>query len=220
MNKSEAENLLNSVSWSLFAGYELKNLEGRTLRDIYEEYIDAVAKRKKMSFLLYCSVVIGFILVCAVLVSCSIYFPEQTVLEGVATILGGTALIYFITFFPHLKLWKYSYIIGKCEGVFNEFKYSVEALNPQGIMTSRVYTEASTYNTLAMSADRLLTAEKKFKERRLIESELIDSILDAGHEELRCRNELEKLLKAAEKFGLLFNKSELFREAEAINDGR
>ena len=211
MNTSEAENLLESVSWSLFAGYEMKNLEGKSLRDIYEEYKVAVAKRKKISsvffaFLTWISVIV-LAIVCLYLYhfTCS----ELVIVFGII----GLALIYYFTIsYPMDKAWKYNRIIAKCEEGFNEFEQSVKAIDLQGVLTKHVHTDLSTHYALVVSAAILLEVEKKFKETRLNESESTCSVLEAGNWEVRCRNEFEKSLKGAEKFGLYFNKKNYLKK--------
>lgn len=214
MDASEMGKILQSVSPSLAAGYEVRNLKGKSLRSVYEEYLDAVEKRKKISLPLICFFAFILSAIIAIIAVYLHFFLSAPVVLGMVFLMIGASIAAYPVGSTINKLWKYNRIIAKCEEVFSEFEQSVKTLDPR-MMTNRVYTEEFTRDILIVQAVRLLDAEKKFKEKRLDECERISSILEAGNWEVRCRDELEKLLKGAEKFGLSFNKKELFVEAKS-----
>ncbi len=216
MNTSQAEKLLQSVSPSLTAGYEMVNLHGRTLCSIYKEYIDVVLKRKKISFYLPLFLIISLVVVGVGAACYFTTFPETKPLEAIMIIaVIGAVCIYLLIYPLQTRLWKYNDIINKSDNIFNKFEQSVKGLDPYFVMTNRIYTAEYTHEFLVDLAVRWLGAEKKFKVKRLKENELTLSILEAGNREEKCRKEFEKLLENAEKFGLVFNKTELFASARA-----
>ena len=112
----------------------------------------------------------------------------------------------------------------KCEDIFNEFEQSVKVIDPQGTITSHVFTEKTARDILVEQAARLFNAHKNFTEIFLVDNDPVRSLFDACdwgsmfhsyNTEAKCIDELEKMLKGAEKFGLLFSKAELLAEAKA-----
>ena len=72
------------------------------------------------------------------------------------------------------------------------------------------YTLKSVRYSLAVLADNLSRAEKEFDAEHSSSLRSVRKIVYRGQREMACRRKLSDALKAAKKFGLTFNRRELF----------
>lgn len=214
MDKNGIDNLLQIVSPELLAGYEAKNLDGKTLRGVYEEYKVVSAKRKKIIIAKFgAGLSILWIFVIAFL---AVFMPYK----GVSlTLTGMTVVVAFSawTFLLGRSLntaWGYNRTIAQCEEVLESFRQSVEALDSRWEMASFGYTPSNIKKWLVGHAMRLINAEKQFLEARFDKSVPAEYAFHFYSTEVNSRGLFEKALTAAEKFGLTFKNPDLFRDAE------
>ncbi len=215
MNTNEIERLLQVVSPSLVAGYETKNLAGKSLKGIYEEYKATAVKSKKSLLVLKWLVLTSIPTVSLV----GIYFFTTTgskIFSGI--FIWAVCLAAFLAI-DHISadILKYSRLMCQREDILKAFEQSVKAL---GAMTNHVYTEESVGDSLIELAVKLLHGGKKLKENTVINQSSLavcnwEAIFDAYNCEVGGSVEFEKLLQEAEKFNLHLSKKVLFATASA-----
>lgn len=218
MENNGISNLLseiNAYNPSLIAGYEAKNLGGKTLRSIYDEYELVCAKRKKMRM---ARPFFGVLLPLMLMGSLAIFFGVFMLKNNVSPVLAFAPLpVVFVAwafFFNRIldKAWGYNETIAECEEVLDGFVHSAEALNPDGNILG--YQEHYIRENLVVIAGSLLNAEGAFKEVRMCENSSVNFILYLGKQEVEWRKCFEKALSVTSKFNLEFSKPELFFDAK------
>lgn len=212
------DDLLQAVSPELVAGYEAKNLDGKTLRGVHEEYKVVSTKRGKMIMAKpFFGILLPFILVISLLV-----FGQIMVTKGASPFFAfASPVIAFVAwmYFDYRALntaWGYNKTIARSEEVFDAFWRAVKALDPKWHVGD-VLTEENARKTLIGYALRLLDAEVRTKETRMKERVSTWELRDSANWEDKSRDEFEKMLSTAEKFGLVYakkDKDELFAEAQ------
>ncbi|MFA6408099.1 MAG: hypothetical protein WCW36_01305 [Candidatus Paceibacterota bacterium] len=98
--------------------------------------------------------------------------------------------------------------------VLASFQDAVDGLDPLGIGMC-VYTPDSVRRMLMMLADRLERAEREFIGECVSLSRSTSAVINYGKYEQTCRAQFEGALMAAEKFGLNFDRRELFLAAHS-----
>jgi len=214
MEKYEIDDLLKQVSPELLVGYENKNpSEEGTLAEVNEKYKFALNRRGSLGV----AWVSGFFCLALVIAVVLIISPDNQLLAhiGQGLIFGVLFLAVFVELGPISK--KRSDLLElqwRCESILDNFRQSVEGLDPTWRSPDDRYNKSSVRETLIGFAVRLLDAENKFKKERMLEDAATYSVLHYGNWEVKCRDELENMLRAVEKFGLTFSKTELFRDAK------
>lgn len=212
MNKNGIDDLLKVVSPELVASYEAKNSDGWTLRRINEEY-KAATQQTGMNYFGWAKLAIASFFVGAILDGYLQLFTDVPTYVANISFFVVVAPAYLYFMFPaRWKFVKDNETRYRCEPILRDFKQAVEALNP--LREACVgYNEQFIRYVLFTLAVELLDAEAQFKKERMSENAETLNVLHYGNGEIKCREQLEATIGAAEKFDLVFRKGDLFAEA-------
>lgn len=208
MKTHEIDDLLNDVSPSLIAEYEAKNLNGTTLRAVNEEY--KIFCKKDGSFKLGLLIPTAMILLGVSLASALAFGPNNS---APALLLVVFLVVVWISYPASKQQEEHLATLASYEKFLGEFREAVRALSHSNGWVS--YTEDWIHEALIYLASQLLDAERDFKQVRMRENVLTIVVVACGDNEMRRCKKFGKMLMAAEKFGLTFNKREIFAEAKA-----
>lgn len=212
MDENGIDDLLKVVSPGLIAGYEERNLNGKSLSKVNEEYKDVV-QDGGMDFLDWAKLAVFSVLVGVILYFYFWAFTDVPRGTAFASMIIVAAPAYFYFLFP--ARWKYKKdqeIRYKCESILSDFRQSVQALDVP-LTRMEEYNEVSVREAIMILTLWLLHAESSFKQIRFMKNIPASAIISYGEAEVACRKHLETVLSAAKKFGLDFNKAEIFRAA-------
>lgn len=210
-NNSNMNDLLARVSPALLAGYEAKNLpEGRTLKGVNEEQRMLGRKGLTSLFFAFSWLVVGFVLF-SVLLDQSvgarpITEKEHLAITALRAIALGAPFFFFLS-----RVFRWDNLQTENGLILKAFREAVEQLRPVG--TFETYTESSVRGVLVLLAIKLLGAEEATMEIRRDEKIATEWLARYCSFELQHREEFEQMLKTAEKFGLTFDKADLFKAA-------
>lgn len=210
MEAYEIDGLLKQVSPELLAGYEKKNLSGEALAVVNQEYKSAVRMHVKFDYWVdRISMYAGF----GMWIGMLTFFTGNAKIS-ISVMFGSVFLMSFVIYGIVTKRdRKCREIRTRCESILANFRQSVKGLDPTWCSPNDRYNETSVRETLVGFAFKLLDAESKFKKERMLEDAATYSVLHYGNWEVKCRDELENRLRAVEKFGMTFNKADLFKDA-------
>jgi len=216
MEEYEIDDLLKQVSPELLAGYEKKNLTEGTLMGVNEKYKLAIKKNRNLSSSWSKRVLcIALLALTGTIVSIVSPYDSLQSYVGVGLVIGGILSSIFLLLGPIEKnMGEFQDVRDRYEPILTNFRQSVEGLNPTWCGFYDKYDETSVRETLVGFTVRLLDAEIKFKRERMFEDAATFSVVHYGNWEVKCRDELENMLRAVEKFGLAFDKGDLFKDAK------
>lgn len=214
MNKNGIDDVLPLVSEELVAGYQAKNLDGKTLREVNDEY-KAVVQSKGMDF------VDGWKLAmfsCAVGMILYLYLIFMKDIPSHIAILAMLAIIvpaYLYNLFPaRWRFMKDRETLGWCAPILCEFRQAVKALNPLDLGEPSLYTSDFVWHTLLLLKVQVLAANNTFVSACKAEKpskSTINKIIGWGE---HCGTLFDSVFDASEKFGLDFDKGSLYRAAK------
>lgn len=214
MNKNGIDDLLQVVSPELIAGYVARNFTaGSSLHAVNEEY--KVARQQNatdilnLQFLVIWSAFVGLIL-CTYLA----FWADVPFDIAFISMVAITAPAFMYSVYPVWLESKDRETRYRCEPILRDFKQAVEALN-MPLTRMEEYNEISVREILISLAVLLLRAETSFKQIRMKENIPTCNVISYGETEEAWRKHFEVALSAATKFGLVFNKADLFRSAKA-----
>lgn len=211
MNNNGIDDLLPKVSKELVDAYQSRNLDGKTLSAVNEEY-KASAQQNGMSPMDLLWLVVSSSFIGAMLFG---YLYFWTDVPGTTAFLADIAIsapAFLYVIFP--VRWKFENDRAtqyRCEPILRDFRKAVEALNPLAsieIEDTVGYTDILVHNTLIHLTAALLRAEGIF--RRMCEiGGSTDNIVAYGIAEQKCRKQRDDTLSACEKFGIIYARADM-----------
>lgn len=214
MDKNEIDDLLRVVSPELIKGYEAKNLDGKSLSDVNEEY-NAVTQLTGMDFIDWIKL-IGFSMLIATVLAFYLLYKGVPVYIGVIAIVALVLPIELYLLFP--VRWKFEKDRAtryRCEPILRDFKQAVEASNPfRTTKQTFPYTADSVWGILVLLAIHVLEAKEKFLAECKAENPTIKRVQNCIVVEQGSRCMFNSAFEASSKFGLDFSKERVYQAAQ------
>jgi hypothetical protein len=210
-DSSEFDGVLASVSPELVRNYESMNLPvGTTLAQVNEEY----KKTDKDPWAQSQFFVIVFMIVMFAVSALSGYFISKRLFLGglLLYLFSGVLGCWWLLIPERRKALRAVENIHRLKQILMTFRESVKLLNQTG-RTMRMVSKDAVRGELVCIAVWILDAEKKFDQVRMDERRDIFQIMHLGNYIQTNQEKLRETLEGAKRFGLEFNKTEIFADA-------
>jgi len=224
MNIEEIERLLRVVSDPLRHQWEIRKLNSRSLLDVKKSREDAIKlgkkSQRKSELWIGISVIPGVIFS----LSCIAYSNGSGPMPGILlawltgiTVLLGTGALW------NSRRWRIvrestGQTVSACDSIFENFKRSVDSLNPLG--TGKTYWDLITSEYVSDKAtglaERVLDAEERFDNCRHKRNVSRYDVVYSGQWVDSCQGCFKRLWCAATNdFGIELDKADIYRKAAA-----
>lgn len=213
MNKNGIDDLLKVVSPGLISGYEKKNLEGKTLKTINEEYRNACLEES--AFLARFLFIVFLFCVITLILWLTMTFFEVNLGDFTIISVSLTLTCSFMTGIGFIgnRMRNAQYLIADSEIILCDFKQSVEALNPFEVKF-HAYTSDSVWGTLFLLVIKVFEAKLEFIKACRQENPSMSEIKTIIELEQHYRARFNSMFDASDKFGFGFSKDRLYRSAQ------
>lgn len=218
----EIDDLLKVVSPELIAGWEAKNLDGKTLKEVNELYLSS----SKDSMTIFRNVMILGMFVAvsssvAFIISLTVYLGEATWYMQFAPFVAIFVIFIWYVFYISKKETTKAENASKCRVILDDFRNAVEALSPLETNSQVIeHTPDSVWGTLFSFAIQKIEAKNSFFKACKEENPSQDRIQKAIDREKDCLRLFNIVFARSEKFNLNFSKSRIFKAAQEEIDQR
>ncbi len=203
--------MLNSLDPELIKNYENRNYKGcPSLEDLKQKYYTYILTDKRVTqkigvclIVMTVSVLVGIPL--------ALIISKQFLLIPLVTTLG--LLSFTVSYVIVTNSYKKKFVERYLHAV-KEFCEAAEAIQISRYRT-RIVTKETVEAELVGRAFSILDQEEKFDIMCNSGHSYVREILDHGHKILEHEEKLHRALESAAKFGLVFEKRELFNKAQA-----
>ncbi len=209
MKNHNIDDLLESVSPSLIAGYEKQNKV--ELANTNEEY-KRVSDKDPYAIIMTCMkvmLVAGIVALISSLII-NIHYNRPYLSLVVMAAIMFPFLAYF-KFVVGKKVLRIKEITERCTPILEGFRDAVEGLYPSG--RSHEYNEEDTHDELVFCAVQILDAEIKFDAVRVKTERMLHDIIHLGNFIKKWSGKLDETIRHNRKFGIEAKRAELFAEA-------
>jgi len=213
--KTEIDDLLEVVSPVLVGNYERLNLPAgaSSLMEVNEEYKgankDLSSIITKGQLLLLKVVVVGYIL--AAILS---MFGIPVLTSFIPLVGSASAVAFWIDRVLSKKVQKAKEVLSRCRPILQDFREALDALGSPVGATNREYTEASVHSNFVTHAVTILDGEIKLDKIRLGAERRTSDLIHLANWIEKRQAKFRKASEGLKKFGLKFDKRELFAEAK------
>lgn len=211
MDKNGIDDLLKVVSPELIKGYEAKNLDGKTLKEVNDEY--ELAGKRVDNIPRYTILAYIFTL---------LMIPGARLLEsGLIPVVLIVFVMLLIAHFSDKRISKFLRVVRINRLVLDTFQQSVDELNQLGVNKEMpVSTSDSVWASLFFLAIRVLEAKSEFLAECKSENPRMEHVQKIIAWEQDCRRRFNLVFVATTKFGLNFSKERIYKAAQDEIDSR
>jgi hypothetical protein len=202
----EIDDLLEKISPELIARYEQVTLGGESLKNIHKKYEEVLSQKCK-----YNSAATFFQSVFILVLAAGLIFLRYPWVFAVAAIASFACGVYCISRVKYL-----AELSLACEQRLEDFIDASQGLKHPIIQVEEGYSEANVKHNLVCHAYQILVAEKRLDRVRLQKERRLLDLLGCASLLSNCQHAFSIAMRRVEKFGLKFDREELFAWANKI----